>query len=377
MERLIRYCLFCVCLMSVLVLSAQNNQLNQKINLPSGQVMLKTALKSISNQTGYVFSYDPTKIIDKQLISISTNNLSLISALKEILPKNIQFKFNGKYIVLQQISKISKKLETKEVKQPKQDKSTEQKAKGKGTISNNPKLERLVLPPLKSNEYKKVIAQKVENSPRQPIDSLEITQPNQQPDSNLREAIAEDSIPKVIIPTDGKKTNHVPKTLAVKVDTTTIHHPGLIDFLKKNIYSEIEVSTNKQLGALSIHMGLYNVYSIFSIGSDYHDSYLFGIGIGAKIKLDTHFSLNFDLLQNSLIAGKSYLLNVRASNTQLSPILNFTILKSFKLFAGPTLNLIKSSYEGGTSSTDLGVLVGIGFSAGIKIDLKNLLSKHS
>ena len=100
--RLNRYFLLCICIISAMMLNGQNGRLNKKVNLPYGQVMLKTALKSISSQTGCVFSYDPTKIVDKQLINISVKgSLSLRAALSEVLPKNILYKMNGKYIVLQ------------------------------------------------------------------------------------------------------------------------------------------------------------------------------------------------------------------------------------------------------------------------------------
>ena len=366
-----RWSLLCVWMLFVFMLNGQNTYLNKKVILPGGQVMLKTALKSMSDQTGCVFSYDPTKIADKQPVTISIKgNSSLRSALTAVLPTNIQYKINGKYIVLQGLaSKAVPADKTITNKLQKPSASAIRNSKVRGTIDKNLTLERLVLPPILNNEDTKPIAQTADSETKQPEDSVGIAQniiSVQPKDSDLMAPVIVSAIPEKQTLADA-----IPKK-----DTLKTEKSGFGRFMNKNGYLEMGVSVNKQLGAFSIHPGLYNVYAILSIGSDYHDSYLFGFGIGTKVRLDSHFSLNFDLLQNNLIAGKSYLLNVRASNTQLSPILNFTVLKSIKLFAGATLNLIKSSYEGDISSTDLGVLVGIGFSAGIKIDLKNIFSKH-
>jgi len=371
MRILKQYFILCVFILNGLLLNAQNTWLDKKVNLPMGRTTLKAALKYISTQTGCVFSYDPTKVVDSHFINISKKGTqSLRSTLWEILPKNIQFIVNGKYIVLQE---SSPKKVAKTANKPLKTTQSGRFTRSIGTIDSDPKEERLVLPPV--------------NPPSEvPVKSL-VVQSNSDSTSFDQER-------KAVQPADTNLVVVMPDTLSkkriltIKPDTGSrkenaiipaikIRKSGLGDFLKKDGYLEAGVLLNKQLGAFAIHAGLYDVYSILSIGSDYHDSYLFGIGVGARVKLEHHFSLNFDLIQNSLVAGKSYLLNVRASNTQLVPILNYTIASSFKIFAGPTLNFIKSKYEDSISSTDLGVLVDIGFSAGIKIDLKSLMIKHT
>jgi len=57
-------------------------------------------------------------------------------------------------------------------------------------------------------------------------------------------------------------------------------------------------------------------------------------------------------------------------------MLNYTLGTSYKIFAGPTVNLINSSYINTISSTNLGTIVGIGFSLGVKVNLKSILSKR-
>lgn len=366
-----RVLLLFVGILSVWMLSGQNAVLNKKVNLPAGKVMLKTALHAISSQTGCVFSYDPTKVIDKQIINISNNGaLSLRSALSEVLPKDIRFTQNGKYIVLQEVDHNPVvKSETTTNKAPKLPKSFPANTKGKGTINKDPALERLVLPPLINNTEIIATVRTVDQLPNRETDSIVSVQ------DTVTAEKKETSIPVPIV----EDTVSIKQTVAdgiLKTDTDKIRKPGFGPFIRKNGYLESGISINNQLAALFIHAGLYNVYGIVSIGSDYNDSYLLGIGAGACIKINAHFSLNFDFLQNSVIAGKSYLLQVKASNTQIIPVLNFSY-DSFKVFAGPTLNLIKSSYVSSISTTDLGLLVGIGYSAGIKIDLMKLLSKQN
>lgn len=362
-----RVFLLCVSILSVWMLSGQNNCLSKKVSLPAGKVMLKTALNTINHQTGCVFSYDPTKVADKQIINISSNRiLSLRSALIEILPKDIQFKLNGKYIVLQQVSIIP---ETATFKPQRQPKSSPVNTKIKGTIDKNPVLERLVLPPLINNTETNGIVQDVDQSLKMGTDTLEETEivlPVEEKDIKVSAPFVTDTFPaKQVLLSDLKKG-----------DTIKVVKPGIHGFIRKNGYLVAGISVNNQLAAFSVHAGLYNVYAILSIGSDYNDSYLFGIGAGVNVKIDTHFSLNFDFLQNEVIAGKSFLLKVNVSNTQIIPVLNYSIGKSIRFFAGPTVNLIKSSYVSSISTTDLGILVGIGYSVGIKIDLKKLLSKQ-
>ena len=370
-----------VCILSTMMLTGKNNYLSKKVTLPSGQIMLKTAFKSISDQTGCVFSYDPVKVVDKQWVSIPAKvSLSLRSTLTEILPKNVQYKLNGKYIVLQEIAgKTVLPTETTAVKLPKKYKSTIPNTKVEGKIGKNPSLERLVLPPISRESEAIVQEQKVDTVQKQEISSSidpEEIIPIFQKDSTISVAVKQDTIStKEVSISEPQAIVGVKQPVNV-VDTTVRKvKSGFAGFMKTNGYLETGLSLNKQIGAISLHAGLYNVYAIISIGSDYNRSYLFGIGAGAQIRIDKHFSLNFDLLRNSIIAGRTYLLEVRASNTQLIPILNYTIGSSYKVFAGPTLNLIKSSYISSVSTTDLGVLVGIGLSFGFKIDLKNLLAQ--
>jgi hypothetical protein len=369
--RLNRFFLLCVCVFSAILVEGQNAYLEKKVNLPVGPGMLKTVLKSISTQTGCIFSYDPTKIMDKQVVTVSTKgSVSLHAALSEILPKNILYKLNGKYIVLQVVeSKAAVTVKTPAAIPQKLIKPIVQPKKGRGTIDKDLALERLVLPPIEPAAEVLPVPAVIDTVPVLPVDSVRLTQntiPEQKADSTLRIPVATDTVPGYPI---------VPSNLS-GTDTMKVATAGFGNFINKKGYLEMALSLSKQLGSLSIRPGLYNVYAILSIGSDYNKSYLLGFGAGIHVRIDNHYSLNFDLLRNVIIAGKTYLLQVRASNTQILPMLNYSLGNVFKVFAGPTVNLINSSYINSVSTTNLGALVGIGFSMGIKVDLKSLWTKQ-
>lgn len=369
--RLNRFFILCVCIFSAILLEGQNVYLEKKVNLPSGQVMLKAALKSISTQTGCIFSYDPTKIMDKQMVNVSTKGtISLHAALSEVLPRNILFKMNGKYIVLQAVDNKSVPAVKIPVAIPsKQTKPAVQAKKGRGTIDKDLALERLVLPPIAPATEILPVTAVIDSVLDLPADSVLLTQNTIQEmkaDSNVLIPIAKDTVPVIPIVVNELSGN----------DTMKVTATGIGNFVNKKGFLQMALSLNKQLGSVSIRPGLYNVYAILSIGSDYNKSYLLGIGAGIHVRIDNHYSLNFDLLRNAIIAGKSYLLQVRASNTQILPMLNYSLGNVFKVFAGPTVNLINSSYINSVSTTNLGAIVGIGFSMGIKVDLKSLWTKQ-
>jgi len=376
MDRLTTSYVVLVFLMSTFHLKAENSYLDKEVNLQRGQKTIKEVLNQLSNQTGCIFSYDATIIVDKQIINYSSKTkLSLRSALLKILPKNIDIKTNGKYIVLKKFAdKGEPKIEKTAEKLTKLFNPNQKLA---GKIDNNPTKERLVLPPIADNLEFVDVNQKVKDSgPNLITENTDVISIETKDSVEFKQVVLiQDNIKPVL-------TNEMPITntqsgLNNTNDTVIIAKQNFGGFLKKNGFWEVGMSLNKKLGAISVRTGLYNVYSILSIAADYNKSYLLGIGAGVNVKLNNRFSVDFDLLRNSLYAGKTYSLDVRASNTQLSPILNYRIGKSFKISGGPILHLIKSSYVSSVSTTDLGVLVAVGLSVGIKVDLKNILFPNS
>lgn len=347
--------LLVIFLMVAISLHGQN-YLNKKVTLPEEKITLKTAFKLISSQTGCVFSYDPTRIPDNQPIKVSVKSLDLNAALLEVLPKDVQFSLKGKYIVLKKtILKETSKLTLQKTRS----KESEVKdTKKESRISKNPELERLVLPPLQGS----ISNTTIEENPVLPI---------QQQDSVS--IVRLDNIPvKDTVSVIGQKDT-IPKTQSESLKPDTLKtNSGFGDFLKENYYLKGALLATNQLAGLSAQVGLSNVYAILSAGSDYNSSYLLGLGAGIHLPATKRLAVDIEMLYNSLIAGKSYELQVRASNTQIIPALNYSFTKNIAVFVGPTINLIKSSYVSPVSTTDLGLLVGIGYSFGIKIDLKSL-----
>ena len=101
MQKLTFIFIICMVLLTEWNLCGQTQVVGKTIALPTGEVRLKAIFASITNQTGYVFSYDSRKINDKKLVFIGKNNIfTLKTSLSEILPPDIRYKMIGKYIVL-------------------------------------------------------------------------------------------------------------------------------------------------------------------------------------------------------------------------------------------------------------------------------------
>lgn len=337
MNKLIRSYLVCILLLFHIVNIAQNKYLNKTVILQSGHFSLKAALKIISDQTGCVFSYDPTIIIDKQELRISTcNKIPLFTVLQKILPKTIHFKFKEKYVLLQKadfsknvIKEIALKNQSLQVKD----------------VSVTSNIEIKTLENIQNDSIK--LDKKINYS----ITDLENTLKKR--GSVLTLPITEKEVSKL------------------EFQPIAINLPDTIKPTKVKLKPvlEIELAENNHLVTFSTHIGINSLYAIISIGSDYYKSYHLGVGAGINLKLSKYFGLNLDLIQYALVAGESYKIKVRATTTQISPELNFTFGQRYKLFAGPSVYLIKSRFVKGSSNVDLGNFTGYSAILGIRIEL--------
>lgn len=341
MNRLNRRFLACVFLVFPILLIGQNPYLDKKVTIQNGHFTLKNALKTISDQTGCVFSYDPTKVNDKQQITVSSKStVTLRLVLQKILPKNIQFKMNGKYVVLQKIA-FTNGSATKSV----------------------------------TSQNKAVIATlTIEKSPNIPTILIE----KHTADSSISKV---DSVVKpVIIITEHRDSlkadiiplqhNIVKENIITNNQLLSTPKSDTIKIVKskpnslKNIVA-FGFAADNHLGTVFTQIGSHNLYGILLLGSDYYKSYHLGIGVGLNLKLYKHLGINVDLIQYALAAGRSRKLNIRAYTTQISPELNYLFGKRLKIFAGPSAYVIKSSYKKGTTTSDLGQFVGFSGIAGI------------
>jgi hypothetical protein len=346
MNKLIRRLLVYILILSPTLLIAQKNYSDKIVNFPAKHITLRAALKTLSDQTGCVFSYDPTRINDKQELTISScNKLTLQATLQKILPKNIHFKFKGKYIVL---------------KKPDFTKTMAIGTAPKNELSPNKTVNLTLKTEGKVSEMtmNNSVSEPKDNSGKLHIDSIN------QNEETIQRNPASDNLVKA-------DSVHTPATIKPDLQPIACNSsdtPKVIKQKPKPIF-EMEMAANNHLAAFSTHIGLNNIYSIISIGTDYYKSQHFGVGAGVNIKLYKHFGANIDLIQYTLVSGRSAKVKVRTATTQISSSLNYSIGNRLKIFAGPSVYRISSKYVREGSNTDLGKLIEYSVILGIKVDL--------
>jgi len=334
MTKLISRLIICILFLFPAGLVAQNSYADKIVSFPAGRSTLKVALNNLSKQTGCVFSYDPTKINDKQEFTFpQLNKQTLRVALQKILPKPIKFKFTGKYVVLLKpdAAKIDPPVKT-------------------------PALYVHTALTTTKTEFK------IAESPNT-ISAVDTIQP-------VKETVTVDTVnpPKDPIPLE---TTPIVETslVAAPPKTITATAPDTVKIKRTGSIIELGFASNKHLSGFFAHIGVNHLYAIISAGSDYYKSYHLGLGAGVKFQFTKHWGMNIDLIQYALVRGKSYKLNVRAATTELSPVLDFAVVPRLKVFAGPSLYLIKSRYLNGNPTGSLGKYVGYSAMLGLKIDL--------
>ncbi|MCU0391238.1 MAG: carboxypeptidase-like regulatory domain-containing protein [Thermoflexibacter sp.] len=80
---------------------AQTAILERNISLEISQESISTALKKISQQGDFTFSYNPSIIEANKIISFSANNKTVREVLFMIFQSKVSFKEKGKYLILQ------------------------------------------------------------------------------------------------------------------------------------------------------------------------------------------------------------------------------------------------------------------------------------
>ncbi|MDR3652647.1 MAG: hypothetical protein P4L34_06730 [Paludibacter sp.] len=360
MNKLIRSVLACSFIVLPILLFAQNSYPDKNVNFPTGRFTLKATLQILSDQTGCVFSYDPTRIIDKQELTISKKTkLSLESTLKRVLPKGIHYKFNGKYVVLLKMSASSGEVPVKTL--PPLEKPVVLSVKNEPVNFKKENLDRVNPIDLKPTLY--VDSKKFKDSINEYSKTIAI------PPVTEKKVIPDSTIALQTLSND---------TLKSDFHSLIVTQPDTFHILKpmSKVLFDLELAENNHLATFSAHIGLNNLYSIISIGSDYYKSYHLGIGAGISFKLSEHFATNIDLIQYTLVAGRSFKIKVRAATTQLCPDLSYSIGQRLKIFAGPCVYLIKSHYINRHSFTDLGSYVGYSALVGVRFDLTKLSKKN-
>lgn len=318
------------------------------VHISAGQVVMSELLKNISTQTACVFSYDPVKIDDKQIITVPTGlNCSLSAALQKLLPKNIQFRFKDKFIVLQRVSTVVKEIPEKKVVASVSVKSIVE------PIKPNPKVI------VDSTKLKPIVAESkpvVHPDPIVEVPQADTVAVVSQPASAV-------AATPVLLPSD--------KPLPVQ------DNRGFGQFVKNHGIFEIEMAAYSKQLAGSVHLGLYGVYAILSIGTNANKARSSGVGVGAAFKVHKRLGLNLDILRLDLLSGQTYDLGVRTVITQFRPEVNYYFGSSIKLFVGPTFNMLNSTYVNSIKTYDLGKTFYYGGIVGVKVDLNHLFRKKS
>lgn len=322
-------------LMITLTVFSRNDYLEKKIILTNGSFSLKDVLKTLSDQTACVFSYDPTKVNDNKTITTSAGTYTLQSALQKILPPNIQYKMTGKYVVLQKAStgnstdlKIAPNPVSKVVQVVMNVNNTPDK-----TLKDS-----IILPPVETPQR---------------VDFKDTTEVFVNSGINKDEIITDQQIAPEILVESPLKDSVV--SIEQKEDSVIQGGNATVKskFRPKSIF-ELELAADNHLRTISTHWGLSSVYGIFSLGGDYKQSYHMGIGIGTGFKIYKRLGMNIDLSEFAIVGGRSRRVNISAYTTQFTPTLIYKIGQHWKISLGPTFYTINSGYKNGSTSTNLG-----------------------
>lgn len=129
-------------------------------------------------------------------------------------------------------------------------------------------------------------------------------------------------------------------------DSSDGYSIGLLNFVRKNGYHKINISTNEvtQLNA-AIRTGSRKLYSAIHAGVNLQPNeklYSFGFGLGKDIRLNKQLFLNTEIASHQLYAGTwdyMNLLNKFSLNLQWQPV------KGFSIYAGPSFSVFISDQQ--------------------------------
>ena len=118
---------------------------------------------------------------------------------------------------------------------------------------------------------------------------------------------------------------------------------GLVNIVKRGGLMELEVAAGELLHTtVSFRSGTNALYTMLSIGANYIDGFWgVGAGFGTNLRFTERIGLNLEV-QEYTFYGKNFY-NSYSGNEQLiqlRPTFNYRFAKHFKLFVGPTVNLL-------------------------------------
>jgi hypothetical protein len=147
---------------------------------------------------------------------------------------------------------------------------------------------------------------------------------------------------------------------------------GLINIVKKNGIMEAEIGGGEFIHTnVAFRSGSRKLYSIISLGANFESEYEFlavGFGLGTRFFADRKLNLDLEAIHYQLYCiGKGYGIDpdmqyagyihppMEDANdfyqglTQLRPVLNINLAKHFKIYVGPTFNLLLTRTDRGAN----------------------------
>jgi hypothetical protein len=122
---------------------------------------------------------------------------------------------------------------------------------------------------------------------------------------------------------------------------------GLINIVKKGGILEAGIEAGEFVHtAVTFRSGVKCLYSIISVGYNYIDNFwAVGTGLGTSVKLIGNLSLNLELRHTTLYNSIMNYERQWCSLSQFAPVLNYRFAKHFKMYLGPSLNLLNTYYS--------------------------------
>ena len=304
------------------------------IKLTAGKYQFQQLFEIISKQSSCVFSYDP-KIIDaSQKISIKQNyNASITDILNRYLPKNINFKFIDKYILLLKAPKAKEVIKIENPPKP---------AVAPVVLDTISPI--VMAPTIKSDTLVELV-----------LDTLALVEKTQQFDTtNIAAPIS--------TPTLVEKELNATQEIVLPPSLPTVG-------FSQNALIEFEISQDLKQFSTTFHAGISALYGIVSLSLQAQKVRARGLGLGTAVYLSKRSGVNLEFLSQRIVSGQTYDLGVKVQINQFRTEFNYAVSPNFKLFAGPTFSILKSTYVISETSYDLGNVFSYGAIIGFKFNI--------
>jgi hypothetical protein len=126
-------------------------------------------------------------------------------------------------------------------------------------------------------------------------------------------------------------------------DSSDGYSIGLLNFVRKNGYHKLSISTNEVTNVnVAIKSGSQKMYSAIYAGANLSNNekiFSFGLGLGKDIKISKQIFLNTEISSLSLYAGTWDYINLQ---NKFALNLQWRVTKGFAVYAGPSFSILVS-----------------------------------